>query len=412
MKVLLVNKFLFPKGGDAICTLSTGDMLKRKGHTVAYWGMEHPQNKNFSFSQHFISTVDFNQPLGFKKNTKAAINLLYSLEAKRKFEATIQLFKPDVVHLHNFAHQISPSLLHIIKKYHIPTVMTLHDYKLVCPIYTLLSGGNLCQKCQNSKYYWCFIKRCTKNSYPKSLLNTLEMILHHQILRIYDLIDIFISPSQFLKQKIKSMGFKGEIIHLPNFINLSHFTMSSNSDSNGLCYFGRLSPEKGLFTLLKAMKNRKTELKIIGDGPLKTLLEQYVKKDNMKNIKFLGYLYGKNLHKEISSSMAVVLPSEWYENNPLSIMEAFALGKPVIGSRIGGIPELVKDHITGLTFESGNIIDLREKMTILKKNPEKSTEMGKNAREYVGKNLNSEHIYKKLMPIYERSTEKSVKNKR
>lgn len=407
MKILLVNKFLFPKGGDAICTLSTGDMLKRKGHTVAYWGMEHPQNKGFSFSKYFMSQVDYNQPIGFRKNLKAAINLLYSLEAKRKFEAIVQLFKPDVVHFHNFAHQISPSPLHIIKKYKIPAVMTLHDYKLVCPIYTLLSWGKLCEKCQNSKYYWCFIKRCTKNSYPKSFLNTLEMILHHQILKIYNLIDIFISPSQFLKQKIETMGFKGKIIHLPNFINLSNFTMSSNSDSNGMCYFGRLSQEKGLFTLLEAMKNSKTELKIIGDGPLKTLLEQYVKKNNMKNIKFLGYQYGKNLHKEISSSMAVVLPSEWYENNPLSIMEAFALGKPVIGARIGGIPELVKDHITGLTFESGNIIDLREKMTILEKNPEKSAEMGKNARKYVKDNLSSEHIYKKLMSIYERSMKKN-----
>ena len=222
MKILLINKFLYPKGGDAICALATGELLRARGHEVVFWGMRHSDNADFPNAEDFVENVDYVRSGGARKQFRMVANLLYSLEAKRKVEAVIKSERPDLVHLHNFAHQISPSVLHVFKKYKIPVVMTMHDYKLICASYTLLSHGKLCEKCAGGAYFNCFREGCVKDSRAKSLLNTLEMYLHHKILRIYSLVDVFISPSRFLKDKLGAMGFKKRIEVLPNFINPSN----------------------------------------------------------------------------------------------------------------------------------------------------------------------------------------------
>jgi len=400
MKILLINKFLYPKGGDAISTLATGKLLESKGHKTIFWGMEHSLNPDYPRKDYFVSYIDFNKPIDFLQQFKAISTIFYSLDAKRKIEELIKIERPDIVHLNNFAHQISPSILDMCRKYKVPTVMTMRDYKLVCPSYTLFSDGKPCERCKNGKYYWCLLKRCTKDSYAKSFLNTLEMYLHHKILHIYNKIDTFISPSRFFMNKVKEMGFKGNFFHLPNFIDIKDYEPEYNSGDKTICYFGRISKEKGLFTLIKAVKNLKVKLKIIGEGPLEESLKSKVESERIDNVDFLGYKKGEELKEEIRKSMFVVLPSEWYENNPRTVIEAFALGKPVIGSRIGGIPELVQDEKMGLTFEPGNAKDLRDKIEDLINNPKKISEMGKNAREFVEKELNSEKHYKQLMEIY------------
>jgi len=401
MKVVLVNKFLYSKGGDAITTLNTGKLLCAKGHEVIFWGMKHPFNPKYPFEDYFVSNVDFNKPTSLSQQFKTSFNILYSLEAKRKIEEFIKAERPDIVHLNNFAHQISPSILDIFRKYKISTVMTIHDYKLVCSSWYMLAKGKPCEKCEGGKYYWCFLNKCTKNSYLKSLINVVEMYLHHKILHIYDKIDVFISPSIFLKEKLKEMGFKKEIIYLPNFINTKEYEPEYNSNDKTICYFGRLSKEKGVFTLLDAMKGSNAKLKIIGEGPLKKRLRLKVKSEKLDNIDFLGYKTGDELKNEIKNSVAVVLPSECYENNPRAVLEAFASGKPVIGARIGGIPELVKDNETGLTFQPRNPENLREKILMLIDNPNKVAQMGKNARKFVEENFNPEKYYKKLIKIYQ-----------
>ena len=177
MKVLLINKFLYPKGGAEISTLTTGKLLSQKGHEVFFWGMKHPDNPEYPYKDYFVTHVDYDKSSGILSKLKAALNLLYSFEAKKQFEAFIKEIRPDIVHLNNIAHQISPSILHVIKKYNIPSVMTLRDYKLVCPALAMLNKGNVCEKCKGGKYYWCFFNKCTKNSYIKSFLNTVEMYL-------------------------------------------------------------------------------------------------------------------------------------------------------------------------------------------------------------------------------------------
>ncbi len=406
MKVLLVNKFLYPKGGSERVLFSEAELLKRNSHQIVFFSTFDQRNSPCPESKYFISHIDYETPVNIKLKILQSLKVLYSFEAKKKLKQLLNDYQIDVVHLHNIYHQISPSVLDVFARYKKPTVMTLHDYKLVCPSYLMLVDGKPCEMCSNGKYYHCFINKCTKNSYSKSLLNTVEMYLHHKILHIYDLVDIFISPSKFLKEKVKEMGFRKEIVHLPNFINTKDYSPKFNFKEKIICYFGRLSKEKGLFTLIEAIKGIDTKLKIIGDGPNKKDLEEKVRRENLESVSFLGYKSGEELKKEVRNSMVLVLPSEWYENYPRSVMEAFALGKPVIGARIGGIPELVKDGETGLTFDPANAEDLRYKMEYLINSPDKIIEMGRNARKFVEKELNPEKHYKELMKIYQLAMKK------
>ena len=407
MKILLINKFLYPQGGDSIMALETGKLLSKKGHEVVFWGMNHPKNQYFPYQDYFISNIDYNKHLKIFQKLKYSLKIIYSFEAKSKINIILKKLKPDIVHLNNFAHQISPSILDVFKKYQIPVVMTIHDYKLVCPAYIMLLNNKICERCKNGRYYYCFLNKCTKGSMPKSFVNTIEMYLHHKILKIYNNIDVFISPSKFLINKLKEMGFNGDIVYLPNFVNSEEFIPQYQFYEKAVCYIGRLSSEKGLQTLIKAMVGLNIQLKIIGDGPIKNILEARVKDLKLQNIRFLGFKSGNELKEEIARSMAVVLPSEWYENNPRSVLEAFALGKPVIGAKIGGIPELIKNYKTGLTFIPGNANDLSKKITFLSNNPKMIKVMGRNARKYVEDNYNSLIYYQKLIKIYK----EAIKNK-
>ena len=404
MRILLVNKFLYPKGGDAISTLTTGAVLKSKGHEVYFWGMKDSRNADFENSDLFIEHIDYDNATGIKNKIRAVINILYSFEAKSRIGQLLKRIKPDIVHLNNFAHQISPSILHEFKKRKIPIVMTMRDYKMVCPAYSLLSNGNLCQRCEQHKYYNCFLNKCTKNSYSKSMLNTIEMYLHHSIMKVYDLINVYISPSQFLKDKVIEMGFKRKIEYLPNFVKIEDYEPKYDWVGKYIVYFGRVSHEKGIKTLINAVEELNVTLKIVGAGPMREELESEVgwsQSSQLKTkIEFLGYTTGDKLKDIIRNSMFVVVPSECYENNPRSVIEAFALGKPAIGARIGGIPELVKDGETGFTFEPMNIQDLRDRISFLVDQPELIVKLGQNARSFAERELNAEKYYTRLMSIY------------
>ena len=408
MKILLINKFLYPKGGDAISTLTTGRVLRAHGHEVIFWGMDHPDNPSYPFTDLFVFQVDYDGGGGLYSKAKTAMKILYSFEARKKMAALLKKIKPDLVHLNNFAHQIGPAVLDEIKKHGIPTVMTMRDYKMVCPTYSMLCSGKICEKCKNGRFYHCGINRCTKGSLFKSMVNVVEMYLHHRVLHIYDKIDHYISPSRFLKNKVGEMGLKGEVAYLPNCVDVGGFEPGYEWQERSIVYVGRLSHEKGVKTLIDAVKSFKgVRLKIIGDGPLKADLEEKVKNENIGNVVFLGYRTGQDLHDQIRNSMFLAIPSEWYENNPRTVIEAFALGKPVVGARIGGIPELVRDWENGLTHTSGDVNDLREKINLMLDNSDKIPEMGKAAREYVEQELNSETHYERLMEIYGRATKKA-----
>ncbi|MFA5860020.1 MAG: glycosyltransferase family 4 protein, partial [Elusimicrobiota bacterium] len=358
MKVLLINKFLYPKGGDAVVTLETGKLLEKNGDKVVYWGMQHELNPVYKHSGKFVSNIDFNAgKLGVGRKIKAITDIWYSFEAKSKVEKVVVEEKPDIVHLNNFAHQISPSVIDIFKKYSIPVVMTMHDYKLVCPAYSMLSGGRPCEKCKDGKYFNCLLNKCTKGSMFKSLVNTAEMYLHHNIMHIYDYVKCYISPSRFMFDKVKEMGLQGRVEYLPNFIDLSEYEIPAGAGTLHeplILYVGRLSSEKGVMTLVKAAIKSGIRTELAGDGPLRKELEGVISNSRAGNVKLLGFLSRREVLDKIRQAAVTVMPSECYENNPRAVLESFALGTPVIGSRIGGIPELVVDNLTGWTYEPFN----------------------------------------------------------
>jgi len=405
LRVLLINKFFYPKGGVEACLFSTGKLLEQHGHEVAFFSMKHPHNLASPYARHFVSQVEFNGG-SLRSRLKAASRIFYSFEGRRNLRNLLKEFQPDVAHLNGIAHQLSPSILHELKDAKVPIVMTLHDYKLICPNYMLLAKGRICERCAGGRYYNAIWQNCHKDSLLASTLVAAEMTLHHHILHIYNNVDIFISPSHFLREKVKEMGFQGEITHIPNFVDAEEYEPSFKWDEGSVVYFGRLSKEKGLLTLIGAVREMNVHLKIIGEGPQRRELENKINIEGMRNVHILGYKKGKDLHDQIKRSMFVVLPSDCYENNPCSVIEAFALGKPVIGSRIGGIPELIQNFETGLTFNPGDMTDLREKMSYYFENLEKLIEMGKKARNYVENNFNSEKHYQKLMKVYQIVIEK------
>jgi glycosyltransferase involved in cell wall biosynthesis len=354
--------------------------------------------------------------IGIKSKLMTAGRILYSFEAKKRLSKLLDKYPVDIAHLHNIYHHISPSILYVLKKRKIPVVMTLHDYKMVCASYHLQAHGKPCEACSGGRYFMATKNMCVKESFAKSTLNALEMYLHHKIFNIYDNVDVFISPSRFLKDKLLEMGFKKEIQYLPNYIDIEKFRIFGEDGEDGkvekensIVYFGRLSQEKGLFTLIDAVKILKAKnmnaikVKIIGSGPIKDLLESRVRSAGLTNIQFLGYKTGEELKDEIRKSMFVVLPSDCYENNPLTVLETFALGKPVIGSRIGGIPEIIENNVTGLTFEVGNAEDMCLKIEYLISHKDKRIEMGKNAIKFVEQELSIDNYYKRLMEIYQQA---------
>jgi len=406
MKVLLINKYFFSKGGSETCFFDTARILSNNGHEVFFFSMQHPSNSPSTETEFFTSHIDYNNPGAWHKKFKSAARLVYSREARHKLESLLRSKRPDIVHLHNIHHQISPSILHTLKKHQLPIVMTLHDYKMICPAYTMFNQGKVCEKCRQQKFFFCVKDRCNNKSYARSFLNYLEMVCHHKLLKIYDHVDLFISPSLFLQGKLAEFNFPGRVLHLPNPVDPSLFAPSYSWRSESLLYAGRLTAEKGVLTLLQAIKGLKVNCNICGEGPLKKELERFISQENIPNVVMHGHIPKDALRSLMADTMFVVVPSVWRENFPYAVTEAFAAGKPVIASRIGGIPELVMEQKTGLTFPPGDAAELRNKILYLMSDPAKINYLGKKARIFVEQNLDQSKYYTRLLEIYNQAINK------
>jgi len=349
MKILQVNKYYYPKGGADKYYLNLVNELKKRGHQVAVFAMQDKNNWSSNYSKYFSKNINWQ-----KNKLINAFKIIYNFEAKKKFEQLIIDFKPDIIHYHNIYHQLSPSIITVAKKYGIKNLMHLHDYKLICPNYKLFTNNRVCQRCNKHKYYNCILNKCQHESYFKSSLLALEMYIHHPILNIYQKnIDHFISPSQFLKNKFVEFGWdEKKFSVLVNPIDDDLLKQTISQEKNYLLYFGRLSQEKGIETLIDACLKTKQKLKIVGTGL------DYKLKYKSELIEFLDYKQGDELSIIISEAKAVVMPSIWYENMPLNILEALSLSKVVIASKIGGIPEIIKDKVNGFLFKAGDSDDL------------------------------------------------------
>jgi len=407
MKILLINNFLYNRGGDCTYMFSLGDLLKSKNHNVSYWGMKHPKNFNFSNENFFVDDIDYSS-LNNKKNIKGILQVLsrsiYSKNAKKSISNYIDNIKPDIVHLNNIHAYLTPSIIDEIHKRRIPIVWTLHDFKLLCPDSHFLSNNKICEKCKDNKFYNCAINTCKKSSFSASLMASFEAYTH-LFLDFKKKVSRYIAPSNFLRNKFIDYGYSSEkIIYLKNFIFKMPEYENINTKSNYILYFGGLNQWKGIKTLLNAMSKIKSpiKLKIVGNGEMKSFIEKYISKFNINNIELYDFMSGQKLNDFIANSQFVIVPSECYENCPYSIMEAMSLGKPIIASNIGGIPELVHEGKTGILFNPFDSDDLCRKIVWLFNNPAKIKQFSKNSKIFAQNEFNSSNYYNELINIYDR----------
>lgn len=402
MKILQINKFYYLKGGSERYFFNLCQILEKNGHQAIPFSMADSKNDYSEHSKYFINKVELN-----KFNLKNILKIFYNYDAVRRLKKLIKTEKPDMAHLHNIAHQISPAIINVLKKNNIPIVQTLHDYKLICPNYKLFNKGSVCKKCKGEKYYHCFTQKCVKNSYAKSFIGMCEAYWHKKILKAYDRVDLFIAPTQFVKDVCIEFGIPQEKIKVLNyFLTDDFFDISLCKESaragqgDYLLYFGRLSEEKGIDVLLDALRQSKRglKLKIAGLGSYRKNIEDLMACYNLSDkVEFLGAKYGDELKEVIQNARAIVVPSIWFEVLGYVLIESMAMGKVVIASRIGGMQEFISDGVNGFSFEPGNTADLRGKIDNLADYDLK--EIGREARNMVLR-LNAEEHYEKIAPIY------------
>jgi glycosyltransferase involved in cell wall biosynthesis len=400
MKILLVNKFVYPKGGADCHVLDLARLLEEQGHEVSLFGMRHPKNPSWPDDDLFVSFMDFEHPRNFEEKLRGFGRLLYSFEAKRKFGALLDRRKPDVIHVHNIYHQISPAILSEAKKRHIPVVMTLHDLKLLAPNYLLYHDGKVCEITKPDRFFRAVNHRCVKGSRLGSLACALETWLHRRLGLYAKSVDAFVSPSQFHTEKLREYKVPMKRLEvIPNFFSTR--TLPRTSDQGYALYAGRLSDEKGVTVLLDAWKYLpNVPMKIAGDGPLEGELKRLVRELNLTNVEFLGHLSSAELDLVIAGARMILVPSVCYENQPLAILEAFQFGKPVVASRIGGIPELVQDNVNGKLVAPGDAKALAEAVAKLWSDAPLREAMSK-ANLAKATEFTHEHYLESIIPLYE-----------
>ncbi|MCK6390084.1 MAG: glycosyltransferase [Azonexus sp.] len=353
-KLLAINNYHYRRGGAEVVFLEQMRLFERHGWTVAPFSMHHPKNERSPWESYFADEIEFGHDYSLLTKLKHAAQIIYNGPASRDLERLMAAFNPDVVHAHNVYHHLSPSVLATARQAGLPVFLTLHDLKLVCPAYSMISHGQVCEDCRTGGVKQVMLKRCMKGSLALSSLIWLESAVH-RMLDIYGRsVDRFVVPSRFFIDKFVEWGWPRErFVHVPNFADVGGLTADAPVGQPFL-YFGRLSREKGLYTLIEAASRAGVPLRIAGSGPDEAALKARVAELGA-DVTFLGFRTGDDLWREVRGCRALVLPSEWYENAPISVLEAYALGKPVIGARIGGIPEMIMEEATGLLFESGSV---------------------------------------------------------
>ena len=409
MKTLYINNYNYVRGGAESVFLAEADLMERNGNIVQIFSRKHPNNLPSKYDPFFPKEMVTDSIKPTIASIRSLLQIFYSMDAKQHLAKMLHEIPVDVAHAHNIYGRLTTSVLDLLNKNNIPIVMTLHDYKIICPNYKLMHHGHICEDCKGNTYYMAPWNRCHKNSFFASSIYALETYFNHFFNKYRKNVRYFVSPSIFLKEKLIEFGWpKQQIEYIPNFIEPMKI-VPNFSPGNYFLYLGRLSSEKGLLTLVESfmkLTSDKASLKIVGEGPLRHRLETTAK--SSPQIQFTGYLSGKALKNAIRDALAIIIPSEWYENAPISILEAFSFGKPVIGSRIGGIPEMIDEGMNGYLFEPGNVDDLTAKLDLVLCTPvERITDLGHAARQKVEREYSSELHYDRLMDLYNRVLKES-----
>lgn len=424
MRILLVNKFHYRKGGAETYYLTVGSELERMGHEVAYFSMRHPDNLPCRWDKYFVTQREYNNVKNPLKAARDGMALIYSPEAKRNFQALCEEFRPDVVHLNNVHRQITLSILDApyLRENKVPVFYTAHDYVTVCPGYLMLDGdGRVCDAClEDGHYRHCIERRCVKGSRAKSALAAMEASFNRAH-KSNQRIDKVIAPSRFMRSKLIEGGWpEDKVVFLQNFADDAILDRAANAGADAtdrenpyLLFFGRLSVEKGVDTLLRAFDAALPSLPqdmrmvVVGDGPdaadLKTLASSL---GCASRIEFAGYQTGGALQAYVERASLAIASSRWRENMPYSIVEAFAAGTPVVGTDIGGIPGLVDEGKTGFICDPGDVQSMADAISrgvsAFLEQPAYAR-LQQNCRSYVMENCSREKFMSDLVNLYKES---------
>lgn len=398
--LLSVNNYHYYRGGAETVFLEHNRMFEHEGWKVVPFAMKHERNLPTPWSEYFVDEIEFGERYSLSQKLLRAPRVIYSMQARQRLGRLLDATRPDICHAHNIYHHISPSILGLLREREVPVVLTLHDLKIACPAYNMLTHDGICERCRGGRLYNVALHRCIKGSGTLSAIVMLEAVLHRLIGSYTRCVSRFVVPSRFYAKKLQEWGLPaGMFRHVPNFVDVTQYEPRYLAGDR-ILFFGRLSREKGLQTLVRAAVEARCKLAIAGTGPELETLRQLVAQSGA-DVEFLGFLTGRALHKAVREARAIVLPSEWYENAPMSVLEAYALGKPVIGARIGGIPELVQQDVTGIQFQSGNVSSLAEALSRIQQcaDPELAV-MGREGRRWVEREFTADIYRERILAVY------------
>lgn len=401
-RLLNINNYHYRRGGSDVVYLEHGAMLQAQGFECGWFAMKHPRNQPTDWAEHFVDEIEFGHDYSPAQKVVMAAKVVWSWEARARLARLLDRFPADIAHLHCIYHHLSPAILPLLGARGVPAVMTAHDLKIACPAYKMLNRGGLCERCREGSVLNVLRHRCVRDSAAASAVVAVESGVHRLLDTWRRHLRMVVCPSRFFLEKFVEWGWRREqLVHIPNWVDADAFRPGPQPGSAAL-YFGRLAPEKGLKTLIRAAHAARVPLQLAGTGPEEAALRVLVAELGA-DVSFLGFVAGAALHEAVRQARCVVMPSEWYENAPMMVLEAMALGKPVIGARIGGIPEVVAEGETGLMYASGSVDDLARQLSALKSMADAGlADMGRAARARVEQRFSRRGYLQAMLALYAR----------
>jgi glycosyltransferase involved in cell wall biosynthesis len=406
MRILHVNKFLYRRGGAESYMLDVAGLQAAAGHEVEFFGMQHPENPPRRFAAHFPGHVELEPPPpGVGRRLAATARMVWAPSARRGMEQVVESFRPDVVHLHNIYHQLSPSVLRPLAERRVPAVMTLHDYKLVCPSYLLLDHGRVCEACLDGHFVHAVTRRCKDGSLGASAVLALESSVHRRS-RAYGPVQVFICPSRFMAAKIAQGGvYPDRLAVLANFVDAGAVAPKARP-GGGVVYAGRLASEKGVDVLVEAVgRLGGAHLEVAGEGPERAALEALAAARAPGRVRFHGRLPRERVLDLVRGAAVAAVPSRCHDNQPMAVLEAFACGVPVVATDLGGLPELVAGGRYGEVAPAEDPAALAAALGRLLADPERAFALGRAARARAEETFAPERHLAGLERLYRRAAQ-------
>ncbi|MGC2193455.1 MAG: glycosyltransferase [Terriglobales bacterium] len=405
MKILYCNKYNLPFSGTEVYLFELMQMMRERGHEVALFSMADPRGGQFEHDRYFVPHLDFKDPQqGLLKRMRLAAHAVYSRGARRRLGQVIEEFRPDIAHVRNIYHHLTPSILWELKRRGVPVLYHLNDFKLLCPSYNLVAGGNICEQCRGGRFWKVVTEGCYFGGRQASFVLAAEAYVHRWLRTYETCVDRFLAPSQFVRTKLMESGWKGAMIDvLPHFQKLPAEMPPPVAANAPVLYFGRLSAEKGVADLLRAIQHSPSlRLKIAGEGPLRPQLEDLARELGLRNVEFVGHLQGHALDGLIAEARFTVLPSYAYETLGKTILESYAQGRAVIASDLGSRREFLRHGETGLLYRAGDVEELAAALSFLQERPELAAAMGRAGWEQVHEKHSPGTYYQSITALYEK----------